>query len=79
MSRIDISVTDKNSGELIENIGFCRSPHLTYFCEEYQDSKIRNFSDSIFLGKDITKENIEDFNCNGILCIFSFFKVMIIF
>ena len=61
MSRIDISVTKKKSGKLITNQGFCRSSHLSEFCAESQDSEVRNFADIIFLGKDITEDNINDF------------------
>lgn len=61
MSRIDISVTEKESGELIANRGFCRSSHLSYFCEESQDSAVRDLAENLFLGQNITEDNIDDF------------------
>lgn len=61
MSRIDISITEIESGKLIVNRSFCRSSHLSYFCEESEEIKLRNFADSIFLGVIITINNIDDF------------------
>jgi DNA-dependent RNA polymerase auxiliary subunit epsilon len=61
MSRIDISVREKESGELIANRGFCRSSHLSFFCEDSQDSKLREFAGNLFIGITITEDNVKDF------------------
>lgn len=61
MSRIDISVTDKASGELIANRGFCRSSHLSFFCEESEDSRLQDFANSLFMGVSLTEDTIKDF------------------
>jgi hypothetical protein len=61
MSRIDISVRDKESQKLIANRIFCRSSHLSLFCEESQDTQVRDFANTLSIGTDITNDNIEDF------------------
>jgi hypothetical protein len=61
MSRIDISVRDKESQKLIGNRIFCRSSHLSLFCEESQDSQVRDFANTLSIGADITNDNIKDF------------------
>ncbi len=61
MSRIDISVREKKSGNLIANRGFCRDSHLSYFCANSKDEKIRDFARELFIGVSITTDNIEDF------------------
>jgi hypothetical protein len=61
MTRIDISVRDKESQKLIANLIFCRSSHLSLFCEESQDTQVRDFANTLSIGADITNDNIEDF------------------
>jgi hypothetical protein len=61
MSRIDISVKDKASEELIANRGFCRSSHLSCFCENAPDDRVRKLANDLFIGIDITEDNIKDF------------------
>src|SRR4028119_793500 len=61
MSRIDISVRDKESQKLTANRIFCRSSHLSLFCEESQDTQVRDFVNTLSIGADITNDNIEDF------------------
>jgi hypothetical protein len=61
MSSIDISVRDKESQKLIANRSFCRSSHLSFFCEESQDPQVRDFANTLSIGADITNDNIEDF------------------
>lgn len=61
MSRIDISITEKESEKLIANRSFCRSSHLSYFCEGSEELKLRDFADAVFLGINITINNIDNF------------------
>jgi hypothetical protein len=61
MSRIDISVRDKESQKLIANRIFCRTSHWSLFCEKSQDTQVRDFANTLSIGADITNDNIEDF------------------
>ena len=61
MSRIDISVRDKASQKLIANRSFCRSTHLSFFCEASQDPQVRDFANTLSMGVNMTNDNREDF------------------
>jgi hypothetical protein len=61
MSRIDITVQDKNSGEVLINRAFCREPHLRVFCGTASDSEIQGFADELSIGVDLSSENIDHF------------------
>lgn len=61
MSRIDITIKNKNTNELITNRGFCRSPALKFLCEESSDEKLQDFDYEVGMGIDLDKKNSTDF------------------
>lgn len=61
MSRIDISIIQKETEKTLINKGFCRSPHVTFFCEQSQDPKLQDFAYSLDLGVTLSQENVADF------------------
>lgn len=61
MSRIDITVEDKNSGEVLANHSFCREPHLRIFCGSSTDPEIQGFANQLQIGTDLSSENIDHF------------------
>ncbi|MCP4136986.1 MAG: hypothetical protein GY754_38820 [bacterium] len=61
MSRIDISITEKESGEWIVNRGFCRGTHLSYFCKNCKDEQVRDFDVDVTWSVDLTKQNFSEF------------------
>lgn len=61
MSRIDTTIKQKNSDELLINQGFCRSSDLDFFCENSQDRKRQDFAYLLYTGVTLSKENINDF------------------
>ena len=61
MSRIDITVKQKDTGELFINQGFCRSSDLEFFCENTQDPKLQDFAYLLYTGVTLSQENVNDF------------------
>ena len=61
MSRIDITVKQKDTGELLINQGFCRSSDLEFFCENSQDLKLQDFAYLLYIGVTLSQENVNDF------------------
>ena len=61
MSRIDITARKKNTGEWLISQGFCRSPHVTTFCEQSQNAKLQDFAYLLYMGITLSQENIQGF------------------
>ena len=61
MSRIDICVRAKGTGEILVNRGFCRDTHLRHFCENSPDPKVEEFAHHLLLGLDLSAETFEGF------------------
>ena len=61
MSRIDISVSEKNTDNFIANRGFCRSTALEYFCEQSDNSQLQDFAYEISMGVELNAKTIKVF------------------
>lgn len=56
MSRIDISVTERATDELVTNRGFCRSSHLSFYGFDSPDPRVQAFAGELSLGIDVSRD-----------------------
>jgi len=61
MSRIDITIKEIATDNLIVNRGFCRDTHLEIYCEHFEEEIMCDFANDLYSGVSLGMSNFQDF------------------